>query len=110
MSDNKKYNILLICVNAMSSGFLVEKMKKAAEKKGVDVNIEAVAGWGFKEKDFSKLDLVMLSPQVRHYKKEVDLIASKYNVPVISIDFQTYGLVDGEKSLELALKALEQAK
>jgi len=105
MSD-KKLNILLICVNAMSSGFLVEKMKKAAKERGLDVNIEAVAGWGFKEKDFSKLDIVMLSPQVRHYKKDVDNVASKFNVPVANIDFQTYGLVDGNRCLDIALKTL----
>lgn len=103
---NKKVNILLICVNAMSSGFMVERMKKAALERGLEIDIEAVAGWGFKEKDFSKLDLVMLSPQVRHYKKEVENIASKFNVPVITIDFQTYGLVDGNKCLDLALNTL----
>jgi PTS system cellobiose-specific IIB component len=103
---NKKVNILLICVNAMSSGFMVERMKKAALERGLEIDIEAVAGWGFKEKDFSKLDLVMLSPQVRHYKKEVENIASKFNVPVTTIDFQTYGLVDGNKCLDLALNTL----
>lgn len=105
MSD-KKYNILLICVNAMSSGFMVEKMKKVAQEKGLNVNIEAVAGWGFKEKDFSVLDVVMLSPQVRHYKNDVENFAKKFNVPVVTIDFQTYGLVDGEKCLNLALNTI----
>lgn len=101
---NKKINILLICVNAMSSGVMMQKMQNVAKDRGLNVNVEAVAGWGFKEKDFSKINVVLLSPQVRHYKKDVENFVSKFDVPVAVIDFQTYGLVDGEKCLDLALQ------
>jgi PTS system cellobiose-specific IIB component len=108
MTKDGKFRILLICVNAMSSGVMVEKMKKVAASKGVDVEIDAVAGWGFKEVDLSKIDVILLSPQVRHYKKDVENFAAKFNVPVCTIDFTTYGLVNGEKCLELALSSLKK--
>lgn len=106
--EEGKVNIILMCVNAMSSGTLAKKMSKEADKRGLDANIKAVAGWGFMEEDISQLDVVLLSPQAKHYEKDLKEKTQGYDIKIEKIDYQTYGLVDGEKCLDLALEAIEK--
>lgn len=96
-------NILLVCAAGMSTSLLVNRMKDAASKKGIEVNIEAhpvgnVSAYG------DKADVILLGPQVRFELKKVR--ASYPTKPVEVINMQDYGMMNGEKVLDTALSLL----
>lgn len=99
-------HILLVCSAGMSTSLLVNKMKAAAEKRGVEAEIWAVAD-AEAANNIDKADCMLLGPQVRFMlAKMKDLAGSK---PVEVIDMATYAIMDGDKALTQALKLLGQA-
>ncbi|HOB34611.1 MAG TPA: PTS sugar transporter subunit IIB [Bacillota bacterium] len=94
---------LLICSAGMSTSLLVTKMKKAAEERGLDLEILAHSISDAK-RFYDEVDMVLLGPQVRFLKDEV---SKAVNVPVQVIDMRSYGRMDGAKVLEDALKELQ---
>lgn len=94
--------ILLLCSAGMSTSLLVAKMEKAAAARDIDIVIYSHAANEGK-KMVGKADIVLLGPQVRFMKGEFEKLT---DVPVQVIDMRAYGLVDGERVLEDAVKAL----
>ncbi|WP_347905894.1 PTS sugar transporter subunit IIB [Enterococcus cecorum] len=96
-------NITLICAGGFSTSMLMNKMKEAAAKKGVDVEIRAMAESNFEKFD-GPTDVLLLGPQVGHL---LDQYQNKSeNMKVSVIDMMDYGMMDGEKVLEDALSLL----
>ena len=73
-------NILLVCAAGMSTSLLVNKMKDAAKAKGVEININALPVSEC-SKVIDTVDIVLLGPQVRFQKPQVDTLV-KGRVPV----------------------------
>lgn len=96
--------ILLICSAGMSTSFMVEKMKKAAKSREIEVEISAIPDAKAIEY-VGKVDLVLLGPQVRYLEKNIKELFDK--TPVSVIDMVSYGTMNGEKVLEDALKLLK---
>ena len=61
--------ILLVCNAGMSTSMLVLKMEKAAEAKGIEVEVKALPITDA-EKVMDDWDVIMLGPQVRHTEKK----------------------------------------
>ncbi|MDK2845086.1 MAG: cellobiose system component [Enterococcus sp.] len=96
-------NITLICAGGFSTSMLMNKMKEAAAKKGVDVEIRAMAESNFEKFD-GPTDVLLLGPQVGHL---LDQYQNKSeNMKVSVIDMMDYGMMNGEKVLEDALSLL----
>ncbi|RLK63449.1 PTS sugar transporter subunit IIB [Atopobacter sp. AH10] len=100
--------IMLVCNAGMSTSMLVTKMKKAAMEKGVDVEIFAIPVSEVAEQVASKaIDVILVGPQVKfmvsQYKKDYEP-----KIKVDSINMQDYGVMNGEKVLETALKMLAE--
>lgn len=97
-------NILLVCAGGFSTSMLVERMKAAANKKGVEVTINA-CGEGALD-NYLPADIVMLGPQMGHQE---DSIKEKVgnDISVTVIEMMDYGMMDGEKVLSTALNLLE---
>lgn len=95
--------VMLICSAGMSTSLLVSKMQKAAQARGVEIEIWAVGTAGFKN-ELAKPDAILLGPQVRFMKDEVKSLAKEK--PVEVIDMRAYGKVDGEAVLDQALKLI----
>ena len=72
-------NIVLCCAAGMSTSMLVQRMKDAAQKKGVEVDIKAVPVAEFKD-IIGTADIVLMD----------------------------YGMMKGDVVLDKALKMLEQ--
>lgn len=97
-------NILLVCSAGMSTSLLVNKMKDAAKEKGVEINIRAMS-ISECSSVIDEVDIVLLGPQVRYQKPQVDAMV-KGRVPVDIIDMRLYGTMNGKAVLEEALKKL----
>lgn len=97
--------VLLVCNAGMSTSMLVAKMEKAAVEKGIELVIQALP-LTEAEKQLNDWDVVMLGPQVRHNLK--GLQAKSTGVPIAVIDMRDYGLMNGEKVLEAALKLINK--
>lgn len=96
--------ILLVCNAGMSTSMIVSRMQKAAEKEKLEVEINAVPIMQA-ENMLSEWDIVMLGPQVRHQLSYLQKKAD-HQTPICVIDMRDYGMMNGEKVLAAALKAI----
>lgn len=104
-----KKTIMLFCSAGMSTSLLVKRMQEAAERKGLYLNIFAVAQAEYKGR-MRDADICMLGPQVRYMLSDAQKEGAKYNIPVVTIDMVHYGMVDGDAVLEDALKLLAKSE
>jgi PTS system cellobiose-specific IIB component len=98
--------ILLLCAAGMSTSILVNKMKEAANKNGIEVQIEAVSLENFENK-INEYDVFLLGPQVRFKKNELQEKANALGKPLDVINTMDYGLMKGDKVLEFALNLIK---
>ena len=98
-------NILLVCSAGMSTSLLVSKMKEAANSKGIEVTINAMS-ISECSSVIDKEDIVLLGPQVRFQKSQVDRLVNG-RIPVEVIDMRLYGTMDGQAVLEKALELIK---
>ncbi len=92
--------IVLFCAGGMSTGILVNNMRKAAEAAGKDYSIDA---YGLSEVDTygPEADVILVGPQVRY---AVETIKEKFpDTPIESIDVRTYGMMKGDVVLKTAM-------
>ncbi|WP_323705577.1 PTS sugar transporter subunit IIB [Mammaliicoccus sciuri] len=97
--------ILLVCSAGMSTSMLVKKMQDTANKEGKDYEVEALA-LSETETKVDEVDVILLGPQVRFQKAQVEKVANG-KVPVDVIDMQQYGMMDGEGVLKHAESLME---
>ena len=99
-------NIVLFCAAGMSTSMLVQRMKDAAQKKGVEVSIKAVPVSEFKE-NLAEADIILLGPQVKYEQAKLQAQAEPLGKKVAVIDMMDYGMMKGDVVLDKALKLLE---
>ncbi|EAC2856884.1 PTS sugar transporter subunit IIB [Listeria monocytogenes] len=92
--------ILLVCAAGMSTSLLVTKMKANATSIGEEIEIEALPV-SEASNVVDKMDIVMLGPQVRYQKPQVDELVQG-RIPVVVIDMKDYGMLNGKAVLEKA--------
>lgn len=95
--------IRLFCSAGMSTSLLVNKMKKVANDKGIEVDIDALPESQMK-RSLDNVDVVLLGPQVAFALPNAKKICEPNGIPVDIIPRVDYGLMNGEKVLEFALK------
>lgn len=92
--------ILLVCSAGMSTSMMVQKMKVAADQRGLEAEIWAV-GDAQAAENIKVADVLLLGPQVRFLEGKMKGIAD--GKPVAVIDMLAYGTMDGAKVLDQAL-------
>lgn len=101
--------ILLFCNAGMSTSMLVSKMRQAAKKKNIEATIEA-----FPEAQMSKYlegaDVVLLGPQIKYVLPKAKALCDEKNVPIEVINSADYGMMNGDKVLQQALKLMNKEK
>ncbi|MCG0275942.1 MAG: PTS sugar transporter subunit IIB [Thermosediminibacteraceae bacterium] len=102
--------VLLVCNAGMSTSLLVEKMKKAVKPEHGEVVIEAVPVEQFEEEVVKGYDVVLLGPQIRYKKPDFQKITDELGIPLEVISLADYGMVRGDKVLELAVKLYKEKK
>lgn len=103
----KKYNFLVLCAMGMSSGLFAQKIKEAAVEEGIELDIGCYFCSNFKELNYTTIDMILMAPHVRNQVEEVKNYVKEYDVPVMQINMQDYGLLKGKKILEQALEIMK---
>ena len=98
--------IILICNLGMSSGLLGEKLKEAATKSGIEADVEAIPMNEIEELDLSGVDCVLISPQVRYMKNDVDKMANG-SCAVLVMDSVEFGLMQADKIMDRIIEAVK---
>ena len=98
--------ILLLCDAGMSTSLMVKKMKEAAVKKVIETEINALSIAKFQE-NLDNYDVFLLGPQVKYKKAELAEIAATVGKKVEIINTMDYGMMKGDKVLELALSLID---
>jgi PTS system cellobiose-specific IIB component len=99
--------ILLVCSAGMSTSLLVKKMRQVAEKKGIEVEIDAVGSAqlsNYKE----KIDVVLLGPQIRFLLNKIKAELEPKGIPVDLVNNMDYGTMNGENVLNFALNIIKK--
>ncbi|MFW2489794.1 PTS sugar transporter subunit IIB [Clostridium chromiireducens] len=99
--------IRLFCAAGMSTSLLVNKMKEAAKTKGIEVDIEAFPE-GQMDKHLDNVDVALLGPQVGYTLAKAKKVCEPKGIPIDVIPMVDYGMMNGEKVLEFALKVSEK--
>ncbi|WP_343216381.1 PTS sugar transporter subunit IIB [Clostridium simiarum] len=100
--------IMLVCAGGMSTSLLVNKMKKTAEERNIDVDIFAVSAPEVDNAIEKKnVDVVLLAPQVKYMKNQFESKLKEKNICMDVINMQYYGMMNGERILEQALELID---
>lgn len=102
--------IRLFCAGGASTSILAEKMRQAAQKRGLEVevtfggvhNLEMM-----KPEELQKADVALLGPQVGYSKGLVEQKCADAGVPLDVIPMRAYGMCDGDAVLDLALGMMQ---
>ncbi|AGF59112.1 MULTISPECIES: PTS sugar transporter subunit IIB [Clostridium] len=95
--------IKLFCASGMSTSVLVNKMKEAAKAKGVEAEIVAFPESQM-DKHLDSMDVALLGPQVGYTLGKAKSLCDPKGIPVEVIPMVDYGMMNGTKVLDLALK------
>ncbi|MFC4547608.1 PTS sugar transporter subunit IIB [Paenactinomyces guangxiensis] len=98
--------LIILCNLGISSTALCQKVNEAAVQRGIHLEVTAVGTVEFK-KNPKDADLVLLEPQVRHLKSELQQITRKQNIPLELADPIAFVTMDGEKVLNQVLQILK---
>ncbi|MBK0348304.1 PTS sugar transporter subunit IIB [Aerococcaceae bacterium zg-ZJ1578] len=98
-------NITLICAAGMSTSMLMQKMKEAAKQKGVEVEITAMAESSYATYT-GHTDILLIGPQMSFIEEKIRKQYEPQGIKVEVINMMDYGMMNGAKVLEDALKLI----
>lgn len=97
--------IRLFCNQGMSTSLLVSKMRDAAAKRGIEVDIAAFPANELDER-INGIDCALLGPQVGYLKAKASKVCAAKQVPMDVIPMTDYGMCNGEKVLDFVIKLI----
>lgn len=100
---------IILCSWGATSSSLAKAVNDEAKKRNMDVTVDA-GGTGEFKKKAQNYSVVLLEPQVRHLRKEVETTASKYNIPVDIVNMQAFAMLDGSKVLDQILSMYKNSQ
>jgi cellobiose PTS system EIIB component len=95
--------IALFCNAGMSTSMLVVKMEKAAKERNINPPIKAYPEAQLL-KHLEGTDVVLLGPQLKFLFQKIKIECDKKSIPCDVIRAVDYGMMNGEKVLDYALK------
>jgi len=102
-------NILLACNGGISTSLIADKIMDAAKERGMnDVKAWAVDDGAIAEElEKNKVDVVLLGPQIRFKLKKIQNSFADKNIPIDCMNPMDYGMNDGKKILNFAIKKIQ---
>lgn len=98
--------ILIVCGAGASSGFIAQRMRKAAKAKGIDARVDARSEAELEE-NLDSADVLLVGPHLKYMIDEVTATAAKSGVRTALIPQKIYGSLDGAGAFDLALGLVE---
>ncbi|TCP31211.1 PTS system cellobiose-specific IIB component [Scopulibacillus darangshiensis] len=98
-------NILLVCGGGASSGFMAQNIRKAAKKRNIELNVIARSESEVDEY-VNDIHVLLIGPHLKYMEEDLKTKVQPYNIPVAVIPQNIYGLMDGNKGLDLILELL----
>ncbi|MGT2784312.1 PTS sugar transporter subunit IIB [Streptococcus merionis] len=99
----------LFCAAGFSTGMLVNNIELAAEEQGLSITIEAHGQPKLKDL-VTHYDVVLLGPQIAYTFSQSEAICKEHHVPIAVIPMSDYGMLDGHKVLNLAMKLYQDSQ
>lgn len=99
--------IVLLCQYGASTGMLTQKIRQAAQEKGIEAEVNAYS-YSDVAKYVDEADVILLGPQIRFKKDEFEKKYADKNTPFVVIDTMDYGRMNGEGVLNSALAAIKK--
>ncbi len=105
VSMNKKLNVLLVCGSGASSSFMAAKMRYAATKKGMEINLTARSE-GEISNYIGEVDAIMVGP---HLSGDYEALKNRYGeeCAIVLMDKEYYGKLDGDRAIEHLMKEMK---
>ena len=100
-------NILLACGAGASSGFIAQKMRKAAKQQGLEGSIRAVSDTESRE-NIEDIGALLIGPHLKHRFEEIQKDVEPFGVKASIIDRRYYATLDGESVLKQALALMNE--
>ncbi len=97
-------DIFLFCENGMSTSVLVNRMREAASKQGIEAEINAFSESTIQKKLDEGFDVALLGPQIMFKLQNAKALCDPKGVPVEVISSVDYGMMKGDKVLAQALR------
>lgn len=107
----RKINAIIFCASAMSSGMIVDAMRKVAPANNVDLTVNCSASLRYRTFDFNGIDIVLIAPQVKGQMQDIKRFAVEKgysDLPFMLIPMREYGLAKGEPILKMVLDVLDE--
>lgn len=103
----KKLNVLLVCGSGASSGFMAANMRKAASKRGLEVDIKARSESEI-ESYIDEIDALMVGPHLAYILDEVEEYTHGEDVKVILMKAEYYSTLNGDMAIDHLLEEMEK--
>jgi PTS system cellobiose-specific IIB component len=98
--------ILIVCGAGASSGFIAQRMRKAAKSRGIEAQIDARSEAELEE-HIADADVLLVGPHLKYMIDEVTETATRHGVKTALLPQKIYGSLDGAGALDLALSLNE---
>jgi cellobiose PTS system EIIB component len=97
--------ILLVCGGGASSGFMAQNIRKAAKKRNIELNV--IARSESEVDDYlNEMNVLLIGPHLKYMEEDLQAKVAPHNIPAAVIPQTIYGLLDGNKGLDLILELL----
>lgn len=103
-------NIVLLCEMGASTSILEGRMNDYAKENNLDIKVEAFSMHDIEKiiNSGKRIDYIFLGPQVAYKMNTFIQKYGHYNIPISSISFNDYAMMDGAAVIKKALEALNE--
>lgn len=88
--------VILVCSAGMSSAIAAKSLHEAAEKEGIDMQVDEASTSQFEDLVSKDYDIALVAPQIRHRFKTLAPFAEKANIPILQIKPKGYSGIGGK--------------
>lgn len=96
--------VLIVCGAGASSGFIAQRMRKAAKARGIDLQVDARSETELAE-HAENTDVVLVGPHLEYMLGRLTTVTEPLGVPTVLLPQRVYGTLDGDAALTLAIDA-----
>lgn len=99
--------VIIVCSWGMSTSLLVDSLIAAAEAARIELQVAALSA-GEYAAQVEACDVVLIAPQIRHLRKNIEKLARSLDKPVALIEPFYYATMNGQAVLEQIVQLLAE--